>query len=133
LREHPAAFPDVTDAGAFVHHASADTLRGRKEWRRLLERARRRQHPRAGSRLIVVTTGEEQHRLRYQGVRAILGTNSGRPAARWVSRIIARWERRTSSRSARRVTCRCWSRVSTQGQERSSSIQASSRSASTTL
>ncbi len=43
LREHLAALPDVADAGAFVDHASADNLRGRKEWRRLLELARRRQ------------------------------------------------------------------------------------------
>jgi len=46
--------PDAAAAGAFVDHASADNLRGRKEWRRLLELARRRQHPPAGSRLIVV-------------------------------------------------------------------------------
>jgi DNA invertase Pin-like site-specific DNA recombinase len=43
LREHLAALPDVADAGAFVDHASADNLRGRKEWRRLLELARRRE------------------------------------------------------------------------------------------
>ena len=42
LREHPAALPGAVDAGAFVHHASADDLRGRKEWRRLLELARAR-------------------------------------------------------------------------------------------
>ena len=54
LREHLLHLQGATDAGAFVDHASADNLRGRKEWRRLLELARRRQHPRAGSRLIVV-------------------------------------------------------------------------------
>jgi len=43
LRDHLAAMPDATAAGAFVDHASADDLRGRKEWRRLLELARRRQ------------------------------------------------------------------------------------------
>jgi hypothetical protein len=54
LREHLLHLPGVTDAGAFVDHASADNLRGRKEWRRLLELARRREHPQAGPRLIVV-------------------------------------------------------------------------------
>lgn len=43
LREHLLHLPGVTDAGAFVDHASADNLRGRKEWRRLLELARHRQ------------------------------------------------------------------------------------------
>jgi|GEM_PF-419606 len=54
LREHLLHLQGATDAGAFVDHASADNLRGRKEWRRLLELARRRQHPQAGPRLIVV-------------------------------------------------------------------------------
>ena len=36
LREHLLHLQGATDAGAFVDHASADNLRGRKEWRRLL-------------------------------------------------------------------------------------------------
>jgi DNA invertase Pin-like site-specific DNA recombinase len=43
LREHLARLPDAVVAGAFVDHASAENLRGRKEWRRLLELARQRQ------------------------------------------------------------------------------------------
>jgi len=43
LREHLLHLQGATDAGAFVDHASADNLRGRKEWRRLLELARRHQ------------------------------------------------------------------------------------------
>ncbi len=43
LREHLLHLQSATDAGTFVDHASADNLRGRKEWRRLLEFARRRQ------------------------------------------------------------------------------------------
>lgn len=42
LREHLAALPEAVDAGAFVDHASADNLRGRKEWRRLFDLARAR-------------------------------------------------------------------------------------------
>jgi hypothetical protein len=66
-REHLAAPPDVADAGAFGDPAGADQLRGRKEWRQLLDLARarqvdpvvvtlawpqleQRQHPQAGPR-----------------------------------------------------------------------------------
>jgi len=43
LREHLLHLQGATDANAYVDHASADNLRGRKEWRRLLELAHRRQ------------------------------------------------------------------------------------------
>jgi|SRR5579875_2155709 len=42
LREHLAALGECTFVGEFVDRASADDLRGRREWRRLLELAMRR-------------------------------------------------------------------------------------------
>jgi DNA invertase Pin-like site-specific DNA recombinase len=36
LRQHVARLPDLTVIGTFVDRASADDLRGRREWRRLL-------------------------------------------------------------------------------------------------
>lgn len=42
LREHASAIAGATDVGEFVDKAPADDLRGRKEWRALLELARQR-------------------------------------------------------------------------------------------
>ena len=43
LREHVGSLEPVELVGEFVDHASADDLRGRRQWRRLLELGRRRQ------------------------------------------------------------------------------------------
>jgi hypothetical protein len=69
-REHLAAPPDVADAGAFGDHAGADQLRGRKEWRRLLDLARARQHPRPGSRLLAVRKPDRASRSALDGASA---------------------------------------------------------------
>lgn len=42
LREHVAGLADVELVGEFVDHASADDLRGRRQWRDLLDQAMKR-------------------------------------------------------------------------------------------
>jgi DNA invertase Pin-like site-specific DNA recombinase len=42
LREHVARLPDLTLIGTFVDRASADNLRGRREWRHVLGLTRQR-------------------------------------------------------------------------------------------
>ncbi len=42
LREHVAGLADITLVGEFIDTASADDLRGRREWRRLLDLAMKR-------------------------------------------------------------------------------------------
>jgi hypothetical protein len=74
LREHLAAPPHVADAGAFGDHAGADQLRGREEWRRLLDLARARQvDP------VVVWKPDRAFRSVLDGASALQSRGSTRP------------------------------------------------------